>query len=239
MITKYLPVPKRVEDLTGKTINNFLVLGYVGRNNTKTPKPIWEVKCRCTRVVHMTRSCIIKNTSGCGSCLNSMQEVGNYLKVDVSTEKHKSTFTLVDREMAYLFRSVRWYAYIRGNGGGVYVRTNSTYFESSELHRVINKTPANYITDHISGNTLDNRSINLRTTNTQGNQRNCKRGKNNTTGYLGVSVTPKGKYRAYININRQQVHLGHFIILEEAVAARKEAEILYGFHENHGREQNS
>lgn len=49
--------------------------------------------------------------------------------------------------------------------------------------------------------------------------------KNNTTGYTGVSYIPSIKqYRSYITFKRKQYHLGCFANIEEAVAARKEAE---------------
>lgn len=52
--------------------------------------------------------------------------------------------------------------------------------------------------------------------------------KNSTTGYKGVSYQKKlGTYRAYITINRKQIHLGSFPTIEEAIKARKAAEEKY------------
>lgn len=52
--------------------------------------------------------------------------------------------------------------------------------------------------------------------------------KNSTTGQKGVSYQKKlGTYRAYITINRKQIHLGSFATIEEAVKARKAAEEKY------------
>lgn len=52
--------------------------------------------------------------------------------------------------------------------------------------------------------------------------------KNNTSGYKGVSQIRLGRcagmYRAYINFRRKQYNLGQYRKLEEAVAARAEAE---------------
>jgi hypothetical protein len=49
------------------------------------------------------------------------------------------------------------------------------------------------------------------------NQRICK---NNTSGFKGVSYIKKtGRYRARININKKNIHLGHFLTpLEGAIA---------------------
>ena len=49
--------------------------------------------------------------------------------------------------------------------------------------------------------------------------------KNSSTHHTGVSWMPKlQKYRAYINFQRKQYSLGLFSRIEDAVAARKEAE---------------
>ena len=47
--------------------------------------------------------------------------------------------------------------------------------------------------------------------------------KNNTSGYTGVSQLKSGKYRAYINFQRIQFHLGTFDTAENAAIAYKDA----------------
>lgn len=47
--------------------------------------------------------------------------------------------------------------------------------------------------------------------------------KNNTSGYTGVSKLKSGKYRAYINFQRKQFHLGSFDTKEDAAAAYRNA----------------
>lgn len=51
--------------------------------------------------------------------------------------------------------------------------------------------------------------------------------KNNGTGITGVSLFRDGRYRAYISIGDKQIHLGYYDKLEDAKAARKEAERRY------------
>lgn len=231
-----IKIPPRVEDLIGKTIGKYTVLAYRGLNDAPTKIHVWLCRCECGRENVMSRSRLKSNKIGCGSCLNRVKDEGDYLLVDVSTEKFPNTFTKVDKNFEYLFKSIRWYVYRRGNGGDLYVRTNSDLYGSDSLHRVVNATPKGLHTDHISGNTLDNRSVNLRSVTTQQNQQNCAVGKNNTSKVVGVGLTPKGRWRAYIFVDYKQIHLGHYDNFEDAVSARKEAEKLYGFHENHGRE---
>ncbi|MCY1103769.1 HNH endonuclease [Shouchella clausii] len=47
------------------------------------------------------------------------------------------------------------------------------------------------------------------------------------TGVKGVTITKNGKYQARIAVKNQHIHLGLFNTLEEAAAARKEAEEKY------------
>ena len=91
--------------------------------------------------------------------------------------------------------------------------------------------------DHINGIRDDNRWENLRLVNSQGNNRNAKISKNNTSGVIGVGWYKAGqKYRAYIHDNNsKRIFLGYFNDFNEAVKVRKEAEIEYRYHENHGR----
>lgn len=88
--------------------------------------------------------------------------------------------------------------------------------------------------DHINGNRADNRIDNLRVVSNQENSKNSKKFNNNTSGYTGVSKF-KNKWRAYITVNGKQKHLGVFDSILDAVAKRQEANILYGYHINHGR----
>lgn len=81
--------------------------------------------------------------------------------------------------------------------------------------------------DHIDGNTKNNRISNLRMSDYQRNQHNAKRRKDNTTGKTGVGKLRSGKYRAYIRVNQQQMHLGTFTNLQDAIRCRLMAEQQY------------
>lgn len=90
--------------------------------------------------------------------------------------------------------------------------------------------------DHINGNRHDNRIINLRLADFRANARNMKRFSTNTSGVVGVSYIKRAnKWRAYIWNNRRMIELGTFHDFDQAVSARKKAEIELGFDPNHGR----
>jgi hypothetical protein len=90
--------------------------------------------------------------------------------------------------------------------------------------------------DHIDGDRSNNRRLNLRQATDSDNRKNQKIRSNNSSTVMGVSWRPKyGAWRARINVNKKDVHLGSFREFSDAVEARKLAEIMYGFHPNHGR----
>lgn len=89
--------------------------------------------------------------------------------------------------------------------------------------------PKNQI-DHWNGNRTDNRLINLREA-TSGQNKQNREGAWSATGHRGVYRAKRlGYYRAVIGFNGDYLHLGQFQSIEEAIAARKSAEIKYFTH---------
>jgi hypothetical protein len=90
--------------------------------------------------------------------------------------------------------------------------------------------------DHIDGDGTNNRLSNLRVVTSQGNSRNAKLYSTNTSGVVGVNWSSNArKWCANIKVDNKNVHLGYYTNKDDAIEARKAAEIKYGFHENHGR----
>lgn len=91
--------------------------------------------------------------------------------------------------------------------------------------------------DHINGNAGDNRIANLRSVTRRQNCQNRKLRIDCASGMTGVYWRAnRRKWQANIFLETGHVYLGLFSDFEEAVAARKAAEVKYGFHPNHGRE---
>lgn len=96
--------------------------------------------------------------------------------------------------------------------------------------------PDNQI-DHINGNKADNRIANLRDVTDRENHLNQRRRGDNTSGVIGVRYFPPTKrWHAYISIDGKRIPLGNYRYFDAAVAARKAAEKVLGFHPNHGRD---
>jgi len=89
---------------------------------------------------------------------------------------------------------------------------------------------------HINGNKADNRMCNLREVTKQENLHNTKLYKTNTSGVPGVTWEKSHKsWKVYIGGKENRIRVGRFKSFDEAVAARKAAEALLGYHPNHGR----
>lgn len=97
------------------------------------------------------------------------------------------------------------------------------------LHRIVCPAPLGSFVDHINGNRLDNRRSNLRVvTKSQNNQNNQKLSSRNRSGKTGVSwEEDAGKWRAQIALNHKARFLGLFSELNQAIKARREAELKY------------
>lgn len=94
--------------------------------------------------------------------------------------------------------------------------------------------PKNQI-DHIDHDSTNNRLINLREVTNAENHKNQKIPKNNRSGVMGVCFCNKSqKWRALIRANGKNIHLGYFELKDDAVMARRNADVKYDFHPNHG-----
>lgn len=90
--------------------------------------------------------------------------------------------------------------------------------------------------DHEDGDRANNRWRNLCHVTQVGNSRNVRRLDSNTSGVTGVLWLKRERlWRAEIKVHGVRIELGYFKHKDDAVRARKRAEVFHGFHPNHGR----
>ena len=129
---------------------------------------------------------------------------------------------LIDLEDVDKVKNIKWC--MKSNG---YVHDGKIH-----IHRLIMDCSDNMVVDHINHNKLDNRKTNLRICSHRQNSMNQKTRRDNSSGHAGVGKSGN-KWRARIYIDGKEVHLGRFDTKEEAIRARKQAELEhYGEYRN-------
>lgn len=135
-------------------------------------------------------------------------------------------------------------AYAKGTGGysqiQIRVPSDHSFLDGNFLaHRIIWQLvhgDVPFVLDHINGDRTDNRLLNLRDGSGGLNSKNMKLHCGNTSGVPGVYRCSKtGAWSAQIHMGEKFQRLGRFATFNEAVAARKAAEKVLGYHKNHGR----
>lgn len=149
-----------------------------------------------------------------------MKKNTNQYEINIITKKGEKI--LIDIED---FEKVKKYSWCISKTGYPVANINGKVIK---LHRyLLNVKNSKIIIDHKNRNPLDNRKSNLRICTQLENARNTTVSKNNNTGYLGISLTAQGKYRARITVNRKEIRLGNYEKIEDAINARKKAEKIY------------
>ena len=221
---------KKIENLTGKTFNRLVVLKENGR--AKSGDVLWECQCQCENktIINVTGSNLRSgHTQSCGCYMKEriIESHKKYNTYDLSGEfgigytskGEKFYFDLEDYDK---IKNYCWY--IDANG---YICCHLPNKQYLYMHRYILNV-IDDVVDHKDGHTFNNRKYNLRDCTYSNNQMNRKKQNNNTSGTTGVSYSDKqNSWRAYITINGNQINLGYFSTINQAIEARKEAENKY------------
>lgn len=121
------------------------------------------------------------------------------------------------------------YPYAIGN-----IKIGGKWKTGVRMHRLIMGAKSSQMVDHINGNCLDNRRMNLRFCDKSGNGQNSKIPKNNRSGYKGVTYYPRYEkygtpWMAQIGFNMKHTTIGYFpTSIEAARAYNKRAKELHG-----------
>ena len=151
---------------------------------------------------------------------NEIIEYDDYAEVVLyNSECEECARTLIDLEDVNKVKQYKWSIMNK------YVICQS---KKMRLHRLIMDCPDDMIVDHINHDRFDNRKSNLRVCTRHQNNMNKSKQYNNTSGITGVYLyKPNNKWTAKIQINSRSINLGYFNTKEEAIEARKQAEIEY------------
>lgn len=148
---------------------------------------------------------------------NEIIEYDDYAEVVLyNKDGNEVARTMIDLEHVDTVKNYRWHL---SHG---YARNDEVGF----LHRYIMNLTDDLVIDHINRNPLDNRRDNLRICTQHENCFNRLVSNRNTGKVIGVEKR-SNKWIAYINYNYRKIHLGCYNTIEEAIEARRQAEIEY------------
>lgn len=153
------------------------------------------------------------------------------------TQKRVHELLALDPEIGTLTRRIQTSSNARAGTiagsrnarGYILIRLDGKYYLAHRLifFMMVGRWPEHQI-DHINGDPSDNRWSNLREATPAENSRNLRTKSSNTSGVTGVGWDARrGKWRAEIKVNLKQIHLDRFVKFEDAVAARRAAEVKY------------
>jgi len=117
------------------------------------------------------------------------------------------------------------------------IRVNGTTYYT---HRLIwiyfnGPIPLGMWVDHDDGDKQNNFKENLKLKTPSDNHKNMCMRSDNTSGTTGVHFqTCRNRWEAIIHDNGKKVYLGRYLTKEEAVQAREEARVQYGYTDRHG-----
>lgn len=182
-----------------------------------------HAKGYCSRHYQQYKRCgCINHVGRSEKDLNEIIEHDDYAEIILYNKQcEEIARTLIDLDDVKKCKQYKW---VFKNDSGYVSNINFVGY----IHRFIMDCPNDLVVDHINGNKLDNRKSNLRICTQEQNHLNHKNYATNNSGYPGVGWYKKAnKWRARIQIQGNEIHLGLFESLDDAIQARQQAEIEY------------
>lgn len=222
-------------DLTGQKFGRLTVISRAG--NTKAGQAKWLCKCDCGKQTTVagyqlrggyTKSCGCYQRARASYCSKKYNDYRVDDKTVFVKMSNSDNEMMVDPDVWESTKKFCWYENLNG-----YAETNVPIGPRKSKRvmfhvMVFTDCPSGLFRDHINGNRLDNRKVNIRYVTKQQNNHNHGKSKKNTSGYPGIRwEEDRGKWLARIKFNDRTINLGRYSRIEDAVHARKEAEKKY------------
>lgn len=209
-----------VNDIVGRRFGKLIVRKCIGRKNGHLH---YECVCDCGNVIEVYRYNLFKGaTTSCHKCDKPRIETeGDHLRYHCASG---GSF-IFDAEDLELAMSRQWhinkFGYVVHQ---VHIKADGKRTHRNEwFHRMSLCAPDDVIVDHINGDRLDNRKVNLRYATRSQNNSNSKLRSHNRSGYKGICYIPRvDSYTAEVKIDGVKHYLGIFKTAEEAACAYDE-----------------
>lgn len=214
----------KLVDLTGQRFGRLSVVSR--EQNNKNNKAMWLCKCDCGNLKTILGSHLTSgNTQSCGcqrkDTMQKLLTVHGHNRRGQRSGEYESWRGMIER-----CTNPNHQAYKDYGGRGIVVCERWRNFENF-LADMGSKPSKEYSIERIDVNGNYELSNCKWTTKTE-QSRNKRTPKNNASGVDGVSwYKPYSKWAAYITVQGKQIRLGYFDTIEEAAAARKQAEAKY------------
>ena len=145
----------------------------------------------------------------------------------------KGMIAIVDRnDYLWLENMGSWYYHVGIKNKCGYAARKESNGNLILMHRMILGLDRHQSSDHINGDTLDNRRCNLRIATASQNMYNRRLNKNSTTGFKGGRSVCSGRKVSFLSVicrDRKHIRLGSFGNPEDAAMAYDDAAIrLFG-----------
>lgn len=228
------------KDLTGLQFGKWTVIcqaeDFIGKNGQRRSQ--WLCECSC--VNHTRRNVVGKYlTSGdsksCG-CSRGEKVCNKHHNTYNLSGEFGIGYTLVGEEFWFDledYDKIKDYCW-HYNSEGYLIAKDYDSNKMVSLHRLImNPSSSLFDVDHKKHpprgeHKIDNRKQNLRIVQHYQNIQNRALSSNNTSGVTGVSWDKRtGKWVARIGVMGEKINLGYFLSKQDAINARKSAEIKY------------
>ena len=209
-------ISAKAEDLTGKVFGRLTVIGRAD-TNSKDGKPKWVCQCSCGNKAEVSSGAIRKGQKTCSlSCGQTTHGLSN-------TRLHKIWRDMISRCYSISDYHGEWYGK-RGIGICNEWRNDfKAFYDWATANGY-----ADSLTIERKDNDKDYSPDNCEWKNILEQCHNRGLFKTNKSGYAGIWwVGSKKQWRAGITVNYKKVYLGYHDKIEDAIAARKEAEIKY------------